>query len=271
MHPIRTIRRKALTIFFLAVAALAIGAVFGTARNGSATIAVKPSNVNPPVISGTAQVGQTLTSTDGTWSGTAPIAFTYQWARCDTTGKNCVGIPGANTNTYTVQQVDVGSTIQSDLTGSNSDGVDHEASTVTPVVTEVPATGCPSGTGTIQIGDLSLPARLTIDQQTVSPGVVTPSTTSIQVHFRVTACGGRPVQGALMYATAVPFNQYSIAPEGTSAADGTVVLTENQESGFPAARKQQLLVMFLRARKSGDPVGGGVSSSLLVSFPVNLK
>ena len=129
----------------------------------------------------------------------------------------------------------------------------------------------PSGTGTIQVGDISSPARLVIDQQTVTPGLVTPSATTIQTHFRVTACGGRPIQGALLYATAVPYNQYSVPPEATTGADGTVNLTMTQRSGFPAARRQQLLVVFARARKPGDPITGGISTRLLVSFPVSLR
>ena len=232
---------------------------------------MKPGNVTSPVISGTAQVGQSLISSDGTWNGTAPIAFTYQWDRCDATGKNCAPISGATTNTYTVQGADLGDTLQSNVTGTNSEGVDHEGSAVTAVVTVAPVTGCPSGTGPVQVTDLSQPAQLAIDQQTITPGVVTPSASSIQVGFRVTACGGRPVQGALLYATAVPFNQYSIPPEATTGADGTASLTMNQESGFPAARKQELLVMFVRARRSGDPIDGGISARILVSFPVSLK
>jgi hypothetical protein len=35
-----------------------------------------------PVVSGTAQVGQTLTGSDGSWSGTTPISFSRQWQRC---------------------------------------------------------------------------------------------------------------------------------------------------------------------------------------------
>jgi hypothetical protein len=271
MTPLHLSGRRWPTALLLALAALAIGAVFGTAQNGGAVSTVKPGNVTSPVISGTAEVGQTLISTDGTWTGTAPIAFSYQWTRCDSTGKNCASIAGATTNSYTVQPSDAGYTIQSNVTGSNSDGVDHQPSAVTAVVTVAPVTGCPSGTGTIQVADLSPPARLAIGQQTITPGIVTPGASTVQVGFRVTACGGRPVQGALLYATAVPFNQYSIPPEATTGADGTAALTMNQESGFPAARKQQLLVMFARARRSGDPLDAGISSSLLVSFPVSLK
>ncbi len=259
----------------LGLAALALGAVFGTARNGSAAMAVKPTNTAPPKIAGAMQEGSTLTTTDGTWTGTAPIAFTYQWSRCDTTGKNCAAIGGATSAYYVLQHVDVGNTLLVNITGTNTDGVDHEPSAATPVITAATApaspTGCPDGTGVIQIGDLTSPARLTLDQQTITPNVVTPSTPSIQVHFRVTACGGRPVQGALVYAASVPFNQYSVPPEATTGADGGAVLTMNELSGFPASRKQQLLVMFVRARKSGEPIVGGISTRLLVSFPVSLK
>ena len=262
------------TIVLLGLAAIAIGAVFGTARNGSAASTVKPNAAGAPTITGTTQLGSTLTSTDGTWSGTTPITFTYQWGRCDENGNSCSAISGATTKTYDLKQVDVGSTLRMTVTGTNSDGSSTGTSVPTAVVTAPtapPATGCPSGTGAIAVADLSSPAHLAIDQQTVTPGVVTPSADTIQAHFRITACAGRPVQGALVYATAVPFNQYSIPPEGTTGADGTVNLTMNQQTGFPAARRQQLLVLFVRARKSGEDIAGGVSARLLVSFPVSLK
>ena len=257
----------------LALAALAIGSVFATVQNGQASSKAAPNNTAPPTITGTAQSGSTLTASNGTFSGTTPFTYAYVWSRCDATGASCSTISGATTNSFALQQVDVGNTLRVDVTATNSDGSDHATSVPTAVVTAPAsaATGCPTGTGTIAVGDLSLPAQLAIDQQTVTPGVVTPSATTIQAHFRVTACGGRPVQGALVYASAVPFNQYSVPPEGTTATDGTVNLSMTQQAGFPAARQQELLVMFVRARKPGDPIDGGVSARLLVSFPVSLK
>jgi hypothetical protein len=261
----------------LAFAALAIGSIFATTQNGQASSKVAPNNTAPPVITGTTQSGSTLTSSNGTFTGTAPLAYTYLWSRCDATGASCSTISGATSSTFALQQVDVGTTLRVAVTATNSDGSDHATSVPTAVVTAPavaptpPATGCPSGTGAIAIADLSSPAHLAIDQQTVTPGIVTPSSTTIQMHYRVTACGGRPVQGALVYATAVPFNQYTIPPEGTTGADGTVNLPATQLSGFPAARQQQLLVVFVRARKAGDDIDGGVSARLLVSFPVSLK
>ena len=93
---------------------------------------------------------------------------------------------------------------------------------------------------------------------------------TLSITAKVTACGNRPVQGALVYAAAVPFNQFTVAPEAQSDANGSATLNEPQLSGYPASSRQQLLAVFLRARKTGEPQGQGVSTSRLVSFKVNL-
>lgn len=270
-----TIRgRRWPTAVLLALAALAIGAVFATARNGEAASLVVPNNTAPPTISGTPTVGSTLTATNGTWTGTTPLTFTYAWSRCDQNGSSCSTVSGQTASTYVLQQVDAGATLRVAVTATNSDGSDHATSVPTAVITgtpTAPATGCPSGTGAIQIADLSAPARLSIAPPTVTPGVVSPSANVITVQVKVSACGGRPVQGALIYTSAVPFNQYGTPPEATSGADGSASLTMTQRAGFPAARQQELLVVYLRARKAGEAVGQGVSSTLLASFPVTLK
>jgi hypothetical protein len=270
-------KRRWLAAVPLGLSALVIGSVFGVAQNSAASSKVAPSNTTPPAVSGTPKVGSTLTTTDGTFSGTAPQTITYAWRRCDANGASCSTISGAVTKTYDLKTVDAGNTLRSVTTATNADGNDSATSVPTAVVaaadvTPTPAaTGCPSGTGTIAIADLSLPAHLAIDQQTLTPNVVTPTATSIQAKFRVTACTGRPVQGALVYVTAVPFSQFSVPPEATTGADGTATVTMTQQSGFPAARRQQLLVMFVRARKSGEDIQGGVAARLLVSFPVSLR
>ena len=253
------------------VAAAGVGVLLAVTRSGDAALLAVPANTAPPVISGTLQVGSELSTTNGTWTGAPPaIAFTYQWQRCDENGASCSNIAGATANTYTLKQVDAGTTLRVAVRGTNTDGNDTATSVPTGVIGSPAATGCPAGTGTVQIADLSPPARLLIDRQATTPAVISRSTDQIVAQFRVSACGGRPVQGALVYVTAVPYNQFSIPAEATTNAEGNASLTMNQLRGFPAARQQVLLVMFVRARKDGENILAGISSRRLVSFPVRL-
>ncbi len=235
--------------------------------------AAAPTSTAPPTISGTVQVGSTLTASTGTWSG-SPTGLAYAWKRCDANGASCAAIGGATGRTYQLGRVDAGTTLRVSVTATNGAGSTTATSVPTAVVPAPPApvsNGCPSGSGTVEAALLSLPARLQIDEESVTPGVVTPSAGAIQVRARVTACGGRPVEGALLYATAVPYDQYSVPPEAATGADGVARVTMSQESGFPADRRQELLAVMLRARKPGDPLLGGISVRRLVSFPVSLR
>jgi hypothetical protein len=62
-------------------------------------------------------VGDVLTGSDGTWQDA--VRFTYQWEACDTAGANCLPISGATTQTYTLQNSDVGATIVFVVTAYN--------------------------------------------------------------------------------------------------------------------------------------------------------
>ena len=229
-----------------------------------------PPNTQPPAISGQA-VGQTLTATQGTWTGTG-LTFAYQWRRCDTAGAQCADISGATATTYALVAADSGRTVRVEVTAKNATGETTIASAQTAVVTTAapPATGCPTGTGPIDVDDISAPTRLQVDRQQITPSVVTPGTRTIRVRFHVSACGGRSVEGALVYATPVPYQQFT-ATEQPTAGDGWAILTMRQLRYFPASGQQQLLVVFVRARKSGEDLLAGISTRRLVSFKVNLR
>ena len=85
------------------------------------TAELAPRNTELPTVTGTPAVGQTLTATQGTWSGN-PTSFAYEWQRCDAAGAACTGIPGATSQTYVVAEADFGSTLRVAVTARNSVG-----------------------------------------------------------------------------------------------------------------------------------------------------
>jgi hypothetical protein len=247
--------------FLLAVATgVLLGAVVGHPGSGRAAAAAKPTSKTPPTISGPAEVGITLFATRGTWTG-SPTSFHFQWLRCDTSGAACAAIAGATGRSYTPTTTDIGHTLRVRVTARNSSGSGTATSAATGVV---PPSGCPGGSGPIPVSQLTPPARLFIAKVSTRRAVRR-STQSIQLHVIVSACGGRAVEGASVFATAVPYNQFAVG-QGTTAANGTVSLTEARQSGFPTSRRQHLLAVFVRAWKQGEPLTGGVSSSRVVAF-----
>ena len=129
-----------------AMAAVAIAAVFGVVSTGNAASTAAPTNQSPPTISGTPEVGSTLSASSGSWNGTTPITYSYQFRRCGPNGGSCAGISGANKSTYTLKSADRGSTVRVRVTAKNSDGSAQIESAQTAVVTAPAApapTGCP--------------------------------------------------------------------------------------------------------------------------------
>jgi hypothetical protein len=252
--------RTRLGVVLAVAAGVVLGAVLGQPGAGvAASSATKPVNTTPPTITGTAEVGQKLTATHGTWSG-SPTSFHYQWNRCDTDGA-CLTIAGKTAKSYTVTASDVSHSLKVTVTARNSAGATAATSNPTALV---PPSGCPAGAGTIQIAQLVPPARLVVAGASLSPSLRR-STRTIHIRVTIQACGNRPVQGATVFATAIPYNQFAVA-QGTTAADGSVTLTEGRRSGFPASRHQRLLAVFVRATKPGESALDGVSSRRLLAF-----
>src|SRR4029453_876641 len=95
---------------------------FGSTVATSATTAGVPSptsgssgytNTALPAISGTAQAGQTLTVSNGSWSPTSS-SFQYAWHRCQN-GSCALSPTNANRASYSVQPGDVGYTIVAEV------------------------------------------------------------------------------------------------------------------------------------------------------------
>lgn len=113
------------TLYFVQTRAVnALGPALWSASASQSTVAASPVNTALPVISGTAQQGQTLTGTNGTWAN-SPTGFAYQWKRAG------VVIGGASANTYILQASDVGATLTFEVTASNASGSATAASVAT--------------------------------------------------------------------------------------------------------------------------------------------
>jgi hypothetical protein len=251
----------------------------GSANATSAATAViaaakGPANTAAPTISGTAAVGSTLTASSGTWTGTGTITYKYQWQICGSTGTSCHDISGATSQTYVPQSSDQGNTVVASVTATDTNGSSTATTAASGVIAAASSGGttCAAGATTqpVAVATVSPPDRLQIASAVSTTGVITKSMQSFGMKIRIENLECHPVTGAMVYATAVPYNQVSIPAETATDANGYVSLTFNRKVGFPATNKQQLMVVFIRATKPGDSLLAGVSTRRLVSLKVNL-
>ncbi len=91
-----------------------------------------PVNTVLPAISGTAAVGQTLSTTTGTWTN-SPTGYGYQWQRCDSAGSSCTNI-GTSANAYRVRRADRGYWLRVVVTATNAYGSTQATSGQTGMV-----------------------------------------------------------------------------------------------------------------------------------------
>lgn len=95
----------------------------GTQASGIYAIALqKLENTADPTISAPngLKTGEKLIANNGTWTGTRPFFFSYQWRRCNNVGSACADIPGATAKTYSLDAPDdLGKTLRVVVTGKN--------------------------------------------------------------------------------------------------------------------------------------------------------
>ena len=226
-----------------------------------------PVNTALPVITGTPQVGQILTASTGTWSGNG-ITFGYQWLRCNQTAASCTNLTGATAAMHLIAPSQLGATLRVQVTAKDATGSAQATSPPTSVITE-PPTGCPAGPGPVQVAQVTPPARLVIDQQQATPSVLPVGTKQLLVRYHVSDTCGQSVQGALVYATALPYSQLKIPPEQPTDTNGNAELSFHTLSGFPVSTHQQLIAIFTRARKPGENLLVGISNRRLFSIRVS--
>jgi subtilisin family serine protease len=126
----------------------------GAPAYSSSTVPIvppRPTNTSAPRITGSAQQGQALSDVHGTWTN-EPTSYSYQWLRCDGTGKECVTIAGASSQVFVPGAADVGNTIEVKETAINAGGPSITAATSPP--TGIVAAGSTATFGNANIGTL---------------------------------------------------------------------------------------------------------------------
>jgi hypothetical protein len=222
----------------------------------------RPRNTTPPTVSGTPQVGQTLTANNGTWVGQQPLTFTYSWRRCDSNGGSCSEISGATGKTYVLTSADQGTSVRVRVTARNAAGTASATSAPTAAVSKAEA----PGGSTISINEVSLPNRLLIDRVSFSPQPLR-SRRTFTARFHVSDSRNHSVMGALVLVVAMPFGTTTTPPESATDGSGWVTfrmrptrkLTFGRGGGIP---------MFVRGRKQGERLIGGVSTRRLVNLSI---
>jgi hypothetical protein len=261
-------------VFGAGIAAVVVAALGAFAGFGHAASTVAPDNTSPPTISGTPQEGSTLNGNRGQWSNN-PTDFNYAWLRCDKNGGSCASISGATSRSYKLTSADVGNTVRFRVRATNASGSTNATSVPTAVIQKAaPPTpsrpsGCPPSGNPDQVSQMSLPAKLIVDQFQPQPSTLNGGTQSFVLRVHVTSTCGGPVQGALVYGTPTPFNQFDETQSNTGS-DGWATLTFSRQANYPVNGKQQILAMFLRASKPGENVLAGITGYRLVNVPVNL-
>lgn len=249
------------------MAGAAIALVTGGIASGSSSTAQyeygHPAPTAAPTISGTAQVGQTLTTTQGTWTSDSNISlYAYTWGRCDTGGNSCVAIGGATTTTYTLTDADQGHTIRSYVTATNSAGTTQSSSNPTGTV-------APTSTTTgkqIDASKVTLPNRLVVDKVQYSQNPIRTRTAATTMRIHVVDANLNSVQNALVFVQGVPYSRILNMPEVKTDSTGWATVSIQPGKQFPHTG---YVVMFVRARVAGQNILSGASSRRLVQVTIN--
>jgi len=148
--------------------------------------------------------------------------------------------------------------VRVNVTGANGLGTTLATSRQTGLI----APAAPAS-GAIAVAQVSLPDRLVIDGVRFSPNPVRSHATPIVARFHVSDTRGFSVQGALVYALALPYGRARNAPEALTDTAGWATIVVQPTAALPL-RRGGALVIFVRARKPGDNLLAGVSTRRLV-------
>jgi hypothetical protein len=264
------------------------------ASNATAAVQASSTTVGPsaprntflPTIFGSPAVGTTLTATNGVWTGTAPLLYSYQWRRCDadggsSTGSDCPEITGATGTQYVPTTADLGRRLRVQVTARNTLGTTVATSNATalvqaagsgttpppPPTTPPPPANLPPGAIRLPAGMYSVPVTSVSPPQRLVAGAVdfVPDTVRSRAPFvlrvRVLDTRGFAVRDAIVFVRSTPLVTSSPG-EVRTGRDGWARVRLTPRASFPLDGRS--VQFFVRVRKQSDELLEGVSNRRLV-------
>jgi len=212
-----------------------------------------PTNNTLPVVSGTPTVGETLTSTSGTWNGYPAPTFAYQWVRGASTNI------GTNSPSYQLVDADLGATVKCTVTATNSAG----SASATSAATATIAAGAPQApTGVTAVpGNTSATVSFTAPAITGGSTITSYTVTSSPGGFTSSGVSLSQTVTGLTNGTSYTFTVTATNAIGTgpaSTASNAVI-----PSTFPTS--VEYLVVAGGGSGSGNAGGGGGGGGLLTN------
>jgi hypothetical protein len=103
----------------IVVASTVASALLTAGTAGAVGGDLAPWSVSAPQITGDVAVGGSVATSTGSWAGSTPQSYAYQWEHCSTT---CGAIAGANGATYVPSASDLGRRLEVIVTATNGAG-----------------------------------------------------------------------------------------------------------------------------------------------------
>jgi sugar lactone lactonase YvrE len=197
-----------------------------------------PSNTSAPTIDGTAEEGEQLAAAPGTWSGSRPFTYSYQWERCATEGSECSTIPGATKGTYSPEGEDVGHALRVDVTAANELGNAATVSASTAAVVAATGASAAESIEAIESADPSLlaPAEpATVEEQEVKPASNDADEALSSASTLTTSSIAKETPGE--FAIETPAGMVTLEPTEVSSTAGRVPTIVNETAAIFAGTR----------------------------------
>ena len=198
---------------------------------------VPPSNTTAPVVTGTPQVGQTLTASQGTWNG-GPTSFSHQWQSATTSVGPFADIAGATSNSFAVTSAQQFLYLRAVVTASNAQGSSAAPSNVVGPVTAVPVpvpsvslTPASVSFASQAVGASSAAQTVTVKNSGDAPLTITSLATTganASDFAQTTTC---PLAPSTLAATASCTVAVTFTPSAVGTRTASVTITDNAGSG----------------------------------------